>query len=411
MATRAKAQNNDSQKQDYVTSTVTHYSLPPDKLEKAHVLYTTRTTMMFAETIYGIVLLLLILHFALNRKLRDLAERVAHNRFLQACIFVPLLTILLDGLSLPFGLYSHHLSMQYGLSVQHWGSWFWDWTKNELIGIVIGTLLLALLYWIIRRSPTRWWFYAWLLCLPVLVLFIWAIPVILDPLFNKFEPLAKNHSDLVQATEQVARTAGVEVTPDRMFLMLASEKVTTANAYVTGLGSTKRVVVWDTTTKQMTTPQITFVIAHEMGHYVLNHIYKGLAFAAVMMFFGFYIAYRALNWCLARWGTSLHVREAGDWASLPVLMLIASLIGFFAQPIGSTFSRTQIEHKADVYGLEITSQITPDYRQVAAQGFQSLGEHALSYPSPSKLMVFWLYDHPDISSRVDYALNYEPGQQ
>ncbi|ABF43179.1 peptidase M48, Ste24p [Candidatus Koribacter versatilis Ellin345] len=411
MATRSKAQGSDSPKQDLVTTTVTHYTLPPDKLEKAHALYTVRTTMHFGETIYGIVLLVLILRFGINGKFRDLAERMSGNRFLQACIFVPLLTIVLDGLGLPFGIYSHSLSLKYGLSVQKWGSWFWDWTKGELIGIVVGALLVAVLYWLIRVSPARWWFYAWLLCLPFLVLVIWAVPVVLDPLFNKFEPLAKDHQDLVEATQKVAKAAGVEITPDRMFLMKASEKVTTANAYVTGLGSTKRVVIWDTTPRQMTTPQTTFVIAHEMGHYVLNHIYKGLAFAAVLMFFGFYIVYRTMNWFVARWGASTDIRAVWDWASLPALMLVASLIGFATEPIASTFSRTQIEHKADEYGLKITSQITPDYRQVAAQGFQSLGEHSLSYPYPSRLMVVWLYDHPDVSSRVDYALQYEPGKE
>ena len=392
------------------SAAITQYSLPPDKLAKAHALYTVRTTMHFAETIYGIVLLLLVLRFHLGPKFRDLAERLTRFRFVQALIFIPLLTILLDVVSLPFGLYSHHLSLQYGLSVQRWGSWFWDWTKGELISIIIGSVLIWLLYVVIRRSPTRWWFYGWLAVMPILVFFVWLMPVVLDPIFNKFEPLAKDHMDLVEATQKVANTAGVPISTDRMFLMKASEKVTTANAYVTGLGSSKRVVVWDTTTQQMSVPETTFVIGHEMGHYVLNHIYKGLAFASVLLFFGFYIAYRCIQWFVARWGQSLNVRDVGDWASLPALMLIASLIGFVAEPIANTYGRTQIEHKADVYGLQITSQITPDYRQVAAQSFQTLGEHAFSYPYPSKLMVFWLYDHPDISSRVQFALHYEPGQ-
>lgn len=393
------------------TTAITHYTLPPDKLEKAHALYTVRTTLHFGEIIYGIVLLLIILGIKLGPRLRDLAERVTHSRFGQAFIFVPLLTIVIDLCTLPFGIYGHNLSLRYGLSVQRWGSWFWDWTKGELIGIVISSLLLWVLYILIQRSPRRWWFYAWLLMLPVLVIVIWAVPVLLDPVFNKFEPLAKHHMDLVDATHKVADAAHVQIGTDRMFLMLASEKVTTENAYVTGLGSTKRVVVWDTTAKEMTVPEVTFVIAHEMGHYVLNHIYKGLAFAALTMFFGFYIAYRLLNVFLARWGSSLAIRGPSDWASLPALMLIASVIGIFADPIGNSFSRTQIEHKADVYGLEITSQITPDYRQVAAQSFQNLGEHSLSYPYPSKLMVLLFYDHPDISSRVQYALHFQPGQK
>jgi STE24 endopeptidase len=286
-----------------VTATVTQYSLPPDKLEKAHALYTARTTLHFVETLYGILLLLFVLRFRLGVKFRDAAERVTRLRFFQAFIFLPLLTIVIDGLSLPFGLYSHHLSLQYGLSVQRWGSWFWDWTKCELIGMFIGSLLIWLLYWLIRKSPTRWWLYAWMAILPILVFFIFLMPVVLDPMFNKFEPLEKNHADLVQAIQKVTQRGGLEIPPDRMFLMKASEKLTTANAYVTGIGATKRVVVWDTTTQQMTIPQTLFVFGHEMGHYMLHHIPKGLTFAAIVLFFGFWIAFHAIRWLLARWGS------------------------------------------------------------------------------------------------------------
>ncbi len=393
-----------------VTTTVTAYSLPPDKLAKAHALYTIRTSLHFIETIYGIILLLLVLRFRLGSKFRDVAERVTRLRFVQAFVFVALLTLFLDILSLPFSIYGHSLSLEYGLSVQRWASWFWDWTKGELIGIVVGSLLVWLLYILIRRSPGRWWFYAWVAILPIMVFFMFLIPVVIDPIFNKFEPLEKSHADLVQAIEKVTARVGLDIPPDRMFLMKASEKVTTANAYVTGIGATKRVVVWDTTTQQMTIPQTLFVFGHEMGHYMLHHIPKGLTFFAVLLFFGSWITFHLIHRWLERWGTTWQIRDLGDWASLPALMLIASLIGFVAEPIGNAFSR-HIEHQADVYGLNITRGINDDYRQVAAQSFQSLGEHSLSYPYPSKLMVLWLYDHPDISSRVQFVLHFQPGQE
>jgi Zn-dependent protease with chaperone function len=331
-------------------------------------------------------------------------------RYFQAWVVVALLTLLIDVLSLPFSIYSHSLSLKYGLSIQHWGSWFWDWTKSELIGIIVGVQLIALLYWLIRKSPKRWWLYAWVAVLPIMVFVIFVVPVVLDPLFNKFEPLEKNHADLVQAIHKVTERGGLDIPSDRMFLMLASEKVTTANAYVTGIGATKRVVVWDTTTQQMTIPQTLFVFGHEMGHYMLRHIAKGLIFAAIMLFFGFWIAFHLIHWLVAKWGSSWQIRDLPDWASLPALLLIASLLGFVAEPIGNAFSR-HIEHEADVYGLNITRGINSDYRQTAAQSFQSLGEHSLSYPYPSKLMIFWLYNHPDIPSRVQFALHYEAGQK
>ena len=394
----------------YVTSTITQYSLSPDLLAKAHALYTVRTTLYFLETAWGILVLIGILRFRIGARLRDLAENGTQFRFVQAVIFVSLLTLLIDVLSLPFGIYGHQLSLRYGLSIQRWGSWFWDWTKSELIGVAVASLLIWLLYILIRRSPRRWWFYAWLCVIPILVFVMWAVPVVLDPLFNKFEPLAKDHMDLVEATHKIADVAGVNVPTDRMFLMKASEKVTTANAYVTGIGSSKRVVVWDTTAKQMTVPQTTFVIGHEMGHYVLHHIDKGLTFACIALFFAFWIGFRLLLWSVARWGAVWGVRDVADWASLPAILLILSILSFLGEPIGNTFSR-HIEHQADAYGLQITSHITPDYRQVAAQSFQSLGEHSLAYPYPSKLMVFWVYNHPDIASRVQFALHYQPGEK
>lgn len=409
----AQAQNKNASQGSssaYVTGTITQYSLPPAELAKAHALYTIGTSLYFVETAWGFLVLLLILRWRVGPAFRDLAERATRFRFVQAFIFVPLLILVLDVASLPFRLYGHHLSLSYGLSLQKWGSWFWDWTKGELISMLVASLLLWLLYWLIAKSPRRWWFYAWLGMVPVMVFFVAIAPIVFDPLFNKFEPLEKTDPALVQAIEKVTTKAGLTIPPDRMFLMKASEKVTTSNAYVTGLGATKRVVVWDTTLQQLTIPQTLFVFGHELGHYVLHHIPKGLAFAAIMLFFGFWIVYHAMHWFVARWGTTLHMRAVGDWASLPALILIASVLGFLAEPISNGFSR-HIEHQADVYGLNITRGINSDYRQVAAQSFQSLGEHSLDYPYPSKLMVFWTYTHPDIASRVQFALHFQPGEQ
>ena len=386
---------------------VTEYSLPPDKLAKAEALYKTSTVLYLAGMIFGIVVLWVILKLRVGPALRDLAERVSRNRFLQTLIFVPLLTLLIAVVSLPLDIYGHHISLVYGLSVQSWLSWAGDWCKAEAVSLVILVPAVLGLFWIIRRSPQRWWFYFWLLTLPFAVLLIFVAPVILDPMFNSFEPLEKTQPLLVSEIQRVTQRGGLNIPRDRMFEMNASAKVTTYNAYVTGIGATKRVVVWDNTARDLTVPETLFVFGHEMGHYVLNHIYKGLAFFAVMSLFGFWLGRRIVLALLARWGEQWHVRGLNDLAALPALMLALSLLTFAGEPIGNAFSR-HLEHQADIYGLEVTHGLFPNNGEVAASSFQKLGEKSYDYPTPNRVLVFWSYSHPTVADRIRFSLHYDP---
>jgi STE24 endopeptidase len=192
-----------------------------------------------------------------------------------------------------------------------------------------------------------------------------------------------------------------------MFLMDASKKVTTLNAYVTGIGPSKRIVIWDTTIKNANTEETLFVVGHEMGHYVLNHVIIGIAATAVGLFIGFYLLFVVSNWTFSRFQQRWRMRELSDWAAVPMLLLIFSIMGTVAQPIGATFSR-QLEHNADIYGLEVTHGINANSQESAAHAFQVLGELSLSYPYPSEFAVFWYADHPPIRDRVPFAHNYNP---
>lgn len=390
-----------------LTRTVTEYTLPPDKLAKSTALRNTRIRVEIVSLIYGFVLLLRYLYARWSARFRDIAERHAKNSFVQAWIYVPLFLATLSLLSLPPDIYSHHLSRSYGLSVQGWASWFGDWGKGLGVEIVGGTLIIWLLYWIIRKSPRRCWFYFWLASLAIMAFVVFISPVVLDPMFNKFEPLDKTNPEMVTKIEELTRRAGQEIPRDHIFEMKASAKTTELNAYVTGWGATKRVVLWDTTEEKMTAPQCLFVIGHEMGHYVLGHVWKGMLFAALTMFILFYVGFRLSLWLVARQGTRWGIRDIGDWASLPALILVVSVIGFFFQPADNGFSRL-IEHHADIYGLEVIHGIVPDANQAAAQSFQVLGETSLSYPYPSRLLVFWTANHPPIPDRVRFAATYDP---
>jgi Zn-dependent protease with chaperone function len=385
----------------------TQYTLPPDKLAKSKALYDLRGKLRIVDTAYSLLVLLALLYFGVAAKYRDWAERASKYRSVQALIFVPLLMLTLTVLGLPLDAYQQSISRQYGLSVQGWGSWFGDVLKGQLVSLVILTLAIWGVTNLIRKTPRRWWFYTWLIAVPFFIFLIFLAPILIDPLFNKFEPLDKSKPQLVDAIEQVTHRGGLEIPRDCMFLMKASEKVTTLNAYVTGFGPSKRVVVWDTTIQKASTPETLFVFGHEMGHYVLNHIVIGIVATAIGMFFGFYVLYLIANWALPRFQQRWHLRELSDWAAVPMLLLIFSLLSLISQPIGSTISR-QLEHNADIYGLEVTHGINADSQEAAAHAFQTLGELALSYPYPSDFYVFWYADHPPIRDRVPFAHNYDP---
>jgi STE24 endopeptidase len=385
----------------------TEYTLPPDKLAKSKALYDLRGKLRIIDLAYSLIVLLAILSLGIAAKYRDWAERVSKYRFVQALIFVPLLMLTLALLGLPLDAYQHSISRQYGLSVQGWGSWFGDVLKGELVSLIILIPAIWLLTILIRKSPRRWWFYAWLIAVPFIVFLIFLSPLVIDPLFNKFEPLDKSNPELVDAIQKVTQRGGLEIPRDRMFLMKASEKVTTLNAYVTGFGPSKRVVVWDTTIQKASTPETLFVFGHEMGHYVLNHIVIGIAATAVGLLIGLYLLYLIANWALPRFQQRWHMRELSDWAAVLMLFLIFSIMSTISQPISSGFSR-QLEHNADVYGLEVTHGINANSQEAAAHAFQTLGELSLSYPYPSPFVVFWYYDHPAIPDRVKFAHQYDP---
>lgn len=386
---------------------ITEYRLPPELHEKAHQRNRIHFRLNLIATVYGIVVLWLILRWKLAPKFRNWCERFSSRSFLQSLVFSPLLFFTLALLTLPLDIYGEAVEKRYGISVQSWGSWGWDWIKELLISLVIVTILVWLLYLVIRRSRRRWWLYFWLISLPIAASLVFLEPLVIDPMFHKFEPLRQKDPALVASLEAMLQRAGQNIPPERMFWMGASEKTVGLNAYVTGIGSSKRLVVWDTTLAKLNTSQIVFVAGHETGHYVLKHIPKGMVFFALLLLIAFYLGYRSVGWVLTRYGPGWQIRDLQDWASLPVLLLLLSIFSFVVTPMGAAYSR-HLEHQADQFGLEVTHGLIPDYGQVAARDFQIMGETGLADPDPNPLDVFLFYDHPPISRRVRFCVNYDP---
>ncbi|MES2222570.1 MAG: M48 family metallopeptidase [Acidobacteriota bacterium] len=383
------------------------YTLPPAILAKAITLTRLRTLLAFGGTAWTLLVLLLILAWHWPAALRNWAEHISPNRWLQGLIFIPIAILFLSLVSLPLEIYGQHIERAYGLSVQSWPSWSLDQLKAVGLSIVVMTPLLFLLFWVIRVAPRKWWLWFWLCTIPVIVLAVFVSPIWIDPIFNHFAPLQKSDPALTVQLEQLAHHAGLDIPPSRMFLMKASEKVTGLNAYVTGIGATTRIVVWDNTIHKLPPNQILFVVGHEMGHYVLHHIYKGIAFTLAVLLVLLWIAYLAVNALVRRFGSSWQIRAPGDFAALAVLLLVFTGINFLFSPIANAFSRWE-EHQADVFGQEAIHGLVPDPKQTAVKAFVALGENYLEAPNPNLVVEFWLYSHPSISQRANFAAHYNP---
>jgi len=392
------------------------YTLPPDKLAKAIALDRIRNILNIAGSLWSLVFIWLLLATRAAAVLEDWASRVFRRRWLQGLLFFAVFLVLITLAALPLDLFAHHVARSYGISVQGWSGWFADMAKSLGLTLAVGAPLLLLFNWIVRRWPRRYWFAAWLVTLPIMVLSVAGEPLI-EPLFNHYEPLADHHAALVAKLETVVARTGINIPPDRMFLMKASENSNGLNAYVTGLGATKRYVMWDTATDRLPDDEILFVFGHESGHYVLNHIPKMLAGFAIALFFVYWACARVADWLARRsvrsWG--LFRPEMLDEpqpllstrAGFVVLIFTLSVAGFILTPAGNGFSR-HFEHQADVYGQEAIHGLVPDPQKTAVAGFNALGEAWLEDPNPNPIIEFWLYNHPSVKNRANFAAHYDP---
>jgi STE24 endopeptidase len=386
---------------------VTRYTLPPDKWMRARRLSQIEYVGQFIAPVYEILILLLILGGGWSAKFRDFAERISSNRMLQGAIYAAVALFVVSLFMLPLDAAEHSVYRHYGLSIEGWGPWLGDRAKELMVAVIVGSVAVWGLMAGIRRSPRRWWVWGWAGAVVLAAVLVFLAPLVIDPLFNQFEPLAAHDAPLTQALEREVARAGLTIPVERMYWMKASAKVKTMNAYVTGLGASKRVVVWDTTIASATTPEILFVFGHELGHYVLGHIPKQLTIVAAIFLVLFYVGFRGSMELVRRRGAGWGIRGSADLAALPVYAVTLLVLAFLCTPVFSALSR-HYEHQADQYGLEITHGLTPDSGEVAARAFELLGEMNLEDPAPARWEIWWFYDHPWIGDRIKFSLEYQP---
>jgi Zn-dependent protease with chaperone function len=305
-------------------------------------------------------------------------------------------------LGLPLAFYDGFIRQHaYGLSNQDLGKWAGDWLK----GIGLSGLGLALVLWIpyllLRRSPARWWLYAGLATVPLATFVLVISPVWIDPLFNEFGSLKDR--TLERRILMLAERAGIS--GSRVYQVDKSVDTKTVNAYVTGVGATKRIVLWDTILAKLKPNQIAFVAAHEMGHFVLRHILSLIVLAALLSTGSLYVVHRLAGRLISRFVHRFGFNQLADPASLPLLALLASVVSLAVTPLVLAFSRHQ-EQEADVFALELTRD-----NHAAATTFVRLQEENLSVPRPGTWYMLWRGSHPSLGDRVDFANNYRPWEQ
>lgn len=344
-----------------------------------------------ADFLVGLGFLLIILITGWTDTLRDLAYRAAFQHYVLA-VFLYVLMLMVIARLLGSGLdyYGFRLEHRYNLSNQRIASWLWDQAKGFLVGLVLGAIVVELLYFILRQYPQHWWILTWAVLMGLFILMAQLAPVILFPIFYKFEPL--DDDELKMRLVRLGERAGTRVRG--VYKWNLSEKSKKANAALTGLGNTRRIILADTLLSNFSADEIEAVLAHELGHHVHRHILKSIVVQAAISFAGFCIANWVLHYAIDR----LHMFETlSDFANLPLLVLVSTVLSFLLLPAMNAYSRYN-ERQADRYAFESIANVDP-----FISSMNKLAEQNLAERSPSKWVEWLFHSHPAIARRVSAA--------
>jgi STE24 endopeptidase len=374
----------------------------PEPSEKALSYYRSGIVLWIVNVVWGLLIPALFLFTGFSARIRDWAKRIGKWWYFVIVAYFAIFLIINFAIDLPLSYYQDYVRQHaYGLSNQTVGKWFGDEIKGLLIGLVVGFLFLWIFYLLLKKSPRRWWLYAGLLSIPFLTLSILVAPIWIDPLFNKFGPM--KNKELETKILQLADRAGIE--GGRVYEVAKSEDTKTVNAYVTGLGATKRIVLWDTIIAKLNEDELLFVMGHEMGHYVLGHVWKSILFFSLLITATLYAIHRTAGWLINRYQSRFRFTELSDVASLPLIILLFSAYFLVVGPIALAYSRHN-EHEADRFGLELTRN-----NHAAATAFVKLQEENLAVPRPNILVKLWQASHPPLGERIDFANEYRPWER
>ncbi|HEY7612667.1 MAG TPA: M48 family metallopeptidase [Gemmatimonadales bacterium] len=341
-----------------------------------------------------------LLFTGLSTRVRHLAARLARGRRFGTIAIYAIAYVLIQALVfLPLSWYAGFVRQHaYGLSTESASGWLSDWAKGVAISAVVAALLLWIPYWLLRVGPRRWWLWTGLLTAPLTVLAMIVLPVYIAPLFDRYGRMRDRA--LERRIEQLAARAGI---PDsRIYEVRKSEETHQVNAYVTGFGGTKRIVIWDTLVDRLGPDEVTFVVGHEIGHFVLRHTLTVIVLATALVTLSLYAVHRVSGWLIGRFGRRFGFDRLDDVASLPLLALVGGIVTLAATPAALALSRWQ-EREADRFGLELTRN-----NPAAARAFVRLQEDNLAVPRTGLLFRLWRGSHPDLADRIEFANRYRP---
>ena len=371
-------------------------TVPQEKREKSDAYFEGGYWLILWDYVVAAGVSILLLSSQISARLRDFSERLTKYKILQVACYSVVYLSLVYVLSFPLNIYENFFrEHQYGLATQTFLAWF----RDQLIGLGItligGTIFLIVLYAVFRRAPKTWWIWGTAVAVVFSFFVLFITPVFIEPLFNTYKPLTK--PEISEPILVMARANQIPV--KQIFEVDASRQTTRVSANVAGILGTTRIALNDNLLKQCTVPEIRAVMAHEMGHYVLNHGAKLLTYLGIFILIGFALTRVLFDTAVRRWGDKWGVRDIADPAGLPLLALIFSTLVFLATPFLNTVVRVT-EREADAFGIN-TSREPDGMASVALK----LGPYRKLNPTPLEEFIF--YDHPSGRARICMAMDWK----
>ncbi|MBS4204120.1 M48 family metallopeptidase [Lederbergia citrea] len=349
-----------------------------------------RNLMFFLATPYEWLFYYLILIFGVSAVFERWANGTARFFALRSAIYLFWLSIASFIIMFPLSYLSYTISKSYNISTQVFSSWMKDNIIEFWVDYAMMLVIVTVLYALMRKFKKRWWLAAWVLSIPFSIFMMFIQPVLIDPLYNDFYPLKDK-----QLEAKILEMADVASIPaEHVYEVDMSNKTNSLNAYVTGVGSNSRIVLWDTTLERLTDEEILFIMAHEMGHYVEKHIYIGIAGYILLTFVGLWLTAKLMERWVNRRGKAWKVDKMTNLSSLPAFLLITSVLLFAASPLTNWVSRHQ-ETRADTYAIKMTHD-----KEAGVKTFQSLTKAGLSQVNPPYLVKIFRYGHPTMLERI-----------
>ena len=351
------------------------------------------------KVILSLLIPILFLITGFSVKLRNFSKSISNRFFIIVGVYGVIYTLIENILSFPLVYYGGYVQRKiFGLSHQSFLLWFKNYSIELLINFIMIALVLWIPYKIISKSQKRWWIYTGIASIPLTAFLIFAHPVIIDPLFNDFKPV-ENKTVQTQLVE-LTKKAGIENC--NILVVDKSKETSMINAYMTGIGNSRRIVLWDTALKSLTVPELKFITAHEIGHYVLGHIKKFMFFEIVGTFIVLYIVSVAAPYLINKYRNKFRFKDLKDIASFPLILLILNVCFMVTTPAFNVYS-CYIEKQADIYALDITKD-----NKAGISSFKKLSENGIVIPYPDPVYKLWKFDHPPIKERMEFFEKYVP---